>query len=123
MYCKGDYQLRNGIAHEDQAQWPCSPGVLAVQNGNPEAVEEDDGEGGRSILERLRKWICLGRERHMEVGFSEILLQGVFFFYLAPLSHLQFSPQGTAATIFSTIEDYLRLPLEQCKCLRFAIMN
>ena len=81
MYCKGDYQLRNGIAHEDQAQWPCSPGLLAVQNGNPEAVEEDDGEGGRSILERLRKWICLGRERHMEVGFSEILLQGVFFFY------------------------------------------
>ena len=55
MYCKGDYQLRNGIAHEDQAQWPCSPGLLAVQNGNPEAVEEDDGQGGRSILESLRK--------------------------------------------------------------------
>ena len=80
-------------------------------------LEEDDGEGGRSILERLRKRICLGRERHMEVGFSEILLQGVFFFYLAPLSHLQFSSQGTAATVSSTIEDYLRLPLEQYKCL------
>ena len=26
MYCKGDYQLGDGIAHEDQAQWPCSPG-------------------------------------------------------------------------------------------------
>ena len=105
---------------EEQAQ-----GLLAVQNGNPEAEEEDDGEGGRSILERLRKRICLGRERHMEVGFSEILLQGVFFsfFYLAPLSHLQFSSQGTAATVSSTIEDYLRLPLEQYNCLRFAIMN
>ena len=22
MYCKGDYQLGDGIAHEDQAQWP-----------------------------------------------------------------------------------------------------
>ena len=103
---------------EEQAQ-----GLLAVQNGNTEAVEEDDGEGGRSILERLRKRISLGRERNMEVGFSEILLQGVFFFYLAPLSHLQFSSQGTAATVSSTIEDYLRLPLEQYKCLRFAIMN
>ena len=102
---------------EEQAQ-----GLLAVQNGNPEAVEEDDGQGGRSILERLRKRICLGRERHMEVGFSEILLQGVFF-YLAPLSHFQFSSQGTAATVSSTIEDYLRLPLEQYKCLRLAIMN
>ena len=79
---------------EEQAQ-----GLLAVQNGNPEAVEEDDGQGGRSILESLRKRICQGRERHMEVGFSEILLQGVFFFYLPPLSHLQFSPQGTAATV------------------------
>ena len=26
MYCKGDYKLGDGIAHEDQAQWPCSPG-------------------------------------------------------------------------------------------------
>ena len=26
-----------------------------MQNGNPEAVEEDDGQGGRSILESLRK--------------------------------------------------------------------
>ena len=76
-------------------------------------------EGGR----RVHGGLTSSQLRHMEVGFFEILLQGVFFFYLAPLSHLQFSPQGTAATVSSTIEDYLRLPLEQYKCLRFAIMN
>ena len=77
---------------EEQAQ-----GLLAVQNGNPEAVEEDDGQGGRSILESLRKRICQGRVRHMEVGFSEILLQGVLIL-------ISIGPQVTAATFSSTID-------------------
>ena len=53
-------------------------GAQGPQNGNAEAVDEDDGQGDRSILESLRKRICQGRDRHMEVGFLKSFYR-VFF--------------------------------------------
>lgn len=56
------------------------------------ADEGEAEEGSSSILQNLRKRICRDRERHVE---------------------------DANATVRSTVEAYLRLPLEEFRCLRF----
>ena len=74
--------------------------------------EQGDAEPaqGSSILSSLRKRIRLTRERHMEVGIL-VLTQLLKNFHL----------KDTGSSAQSTIEAYLRLPLEEHKCLRFAL--
>ena len=78
---------------------------------NNDAQEDHDTEAGdedsTSILQSLRKRICRDRERQ---------LQQVKIF--VELSFTNHTCQDTADTVSSVIEEYLKAPLEEFKCLR-----
>ena len=82
-------------------------------NNNDHLENADEGEaeeGSSSILQNLRKRICRDRERHVEVLIGILLTR----------DQLHFS-QDANATVRSTVEAYLRLPLEEFRCLRFIL--
>ena len=59
-----------------------------------------------SILHSLRKRICRDRERQIEVTILALSRLTIFIH------------QDTSATVSSTLEAYLKAPLEEFKCLR-----
>ena len=75
-----------------------------------DAQEGQDGESGdeasSSILHSLRKRICRDRERQIEVTILALSRLTIFIH------------QDTSATVSSTLEAYLKAPLEEFKCLR-----
>ena len=86
------------------------PNNNEAQHNNQEGDAENAEGGDSSILSSLRKRIRLTRERHIEVGIL-VLAQLLKNFHL----------KDTGSSAQSTIEAYLRLPLEEHKCLRFAL--
>ena len=86
------------------------PNNNEAQQNNQEGDAEPAEGGDSSILSSLRKRIRLTRERHMEVGML-VLTQFLKNFHL----------KDTGSSAQSTVEAYLRLPLEEHKCLRFAL--
>jgi len=76
-----------------------------------EAWEEE--EGSSSILHNMCKRIRRSRERHMEVVILMQLRCSLNY------SAILLVPQDTGSSPASTVEVYLRLPLEEVKCLRF----
>ena len=86
------------------------PNNNEAQQNNQQGDAEPAAGGDSSILSSLRKRIRLTRERHMEVGML-VLTQFLKNFHL----------KDTGSSAQSTVEAYLRLPLEEHKCLRFAL--
>ena len=86
------------------------PNNNEAQPNNQQGDAEPAAGGDSSILSSLRKRIRLTRERHMEVGML-VLTQFLKNFHL----------KDTGSSAQSTVEAYLRLPLEEHKCLRFAL--
>ena len=86
------------------------PNNNEAQQNNQQGDAEPAEGGDSSILSSLRKRIRLSRERHMEVGML-VLAQLLKNFHL----------KDTGSSAQSTVEAYLRLPLEEHKCLRFAL--
>ena len=79
-------------------------------NNNEVGADNDEGEdASSSILHSLRKRICREREQHAEVDIKAVL----------QIQKISFFPQDACANVASTIEAYLKLPLEEFKCLRF----
>ena len=78
-----------------------------------EAWEEE--EGSSSILHNMCKRIRRSRERHMEVVILMQLRCSLNY------SAILIGPQDTGSSPASTDEAYLRLPLEEVKCLRYFI--
>ena len=78
----------------------------ANTNEAQEEQDESGDEASSSILHNLRKRICRDRERQIEVEIY------------APLRFTNYTLQDTSATVSSTLEGYLKAPLEEFKCLR-----
>ena len=110
--------------------------VEGMDANNPEATEpaerRDSEDGSSSILQNLRKRICLDRQRQIEVGDSPPWMNSSNVFPVKCISRQMcflskfFSRQmcflqDSGATVESTLDSYLKLPLEEFRCLRFAL--
>ena len=82
---------------------------LGVNNNGEAEDHSADENGSSSILHSLRKRICRERERHIEVHIYQRCFRS---------SKFPSFPQDPTASVASTIEAYLKLPLEEFKCLR-----
>ena len=82
---------------------------LGVNNNGEAEDHSADENGSSSILHSLRKRICRERERHIEVHIYQRCFRS---------SKFPSFPQDPTASVASTIDAYLKLPLEEFKCLR-----
>lgn len=89
-------------------------------NNNEVGADNDAGEdASSSILHSLRKRICREREQHAEVRIKAVFQKFRFIKFRFDIQKISFFPQDSCANVSSTIEAYLKLPLEEFKCLRF----
>ena len=89
-----------------------------ANNNEQDAVQgeaREEEEGSSSILHSMRKRIRRSRERHMEVVILMQLRCSLNY------SAILIGPQDNGSSPASTVEAYLRLPLEEVKCLRYFI--